>query len=434
MDESYHAVMEKQDLSRKNFLQKAQILLKHYRQGDKTVMKELLQRAKELEPELLENRRWLHRHPELGFELKETCTFVEEKLKAMGYAPQRMSKAGIVATVGKTGGKTILLRADMDALPMKEESGLDFSAAGNAAHTCGHDTHTAMLLAAAKMLKEREGRLNGCVKLMFQPDEEGTNPLGFSGAQAMLKDGILENPHVDAVVSMHIMSQSPYSAGTVYTRRGPMMSSCDTIAITITGKGTHGSMPQEGVDALNVGVHIYSALQNLTARELAPEEQGVITIGSFNGGEAANVLPEKVCLVGTMRTTVEATRTRFKKRIEAICAGMAQAFGAKAEVEFTQGIPSVYNDPALTQRVMDYTSELLGEKVPEMRTPFSGSDDLSELSQAAPTCYLILSGGTPEEGYPHPQHNPRVTFNESVLYRGAAVFANAAMEWLRENG
>ena len=223
-------------------------------------MKELLQRAKELEPELLENRRWLHRHPELGFELKETCAFVEEKLKAMGYAPQRMSKAGIVATVGKTGGKTILLRADMDALPMKEESGLDFSATGNAAHTCGHDTHTAMLLAAAKMLKEREEELNGCVKLMFQPDEEGTNPLGFSGAQAMLKDGILENPHVDAVVSMHIMSQSPYSAGTIYTRRGPMMSSCDTITITITGKGTHGSMPQEGVDALNVGVHIYSAL------------------------------------------------------------------------------------------------------------------------------------------------------------------------------
>ena len=397
-------------------------------------MKELLQRAKELEPELLENRRWLHRHPELGFELKETCAFVEEKLKAMGYAPQRMSKAGIVATVGKTGGKTILLRADMDALPMKEESGLDFSATGKAAHTCGHDTHTAMLLAAAKMLKEREEELNGCVKLMFQPDEEGTNPLGFSGAQAMLKDGILENPHVDAVVSMHIMSQSPYSAGTIYTRRGPMMSSCDTITITITGKGTHGSMPQEGVDALNVGVHIYSALQNLTARELAPEEQGVLTIGSFNGGEAANVLPEKVCLVGTMRTTVEATRTRFKKRIEAICAGMAQAFGAKAEVEFTQGIPSVYNEPALTQRVMDYTSELLGEEVPEMRAPFSGSDDLSELSQAAPTCYLILSGGTPEEGYPYPQHNPRVTFNESVLYRGAAVFANAAMEWLRENG
>ena len=397
-------------------------------------MKELLQRAKELEPEMLENRRWLHRHPELGFELHETCAFVEKKLKAMGYAPQRMSKTGIVATVGRAGGKTILLRADMDALPMKEESGLQFSAAGDVAHTCGHDTHTAMLLAAAQMLKEHEGELNGCVKLMFQPDEEGTNPLGFSGAQAMLKDGVLENPHVDAAVSMHIMSQSPHPAGTIYTRRGPMMSSCDTITITVTGKGTHGSMPQEGVDALNVGVHIYSALQNLTARELAPEEQGVLTIGSFNGGEAANVLPEKVCLVGTMRTTVEATRTRFKKRIEAICAGMAQAFGAKVGVEFTQGIPTVYNDPALTQRVIGYTSELLGEEVPEMRAPFSCSDDLSEISQVVPTCYLILSGGTAQEGHPYPQHNPRVTFEESVLYRGAAVFANTAIEWLKENG
>ena len=397
-------------------------------------MKELLQRAKQLQPELVENRRWLHRHPELGFDLTETCAFVEEKLKAMGYAPQRMSKTGIVATVGRPGGKTILLRADMDALPMKEESGLPFSATGDVAHTCGHDTHTAMLLAAAQMLKEHEGELNGCVKLMFQPDEEGTNPLGFSGAQAMLKDGVLENPHVDAAVSMLIMSQSPHPAGTIYTRCGPMMSSCDTITITVTGKGTHGSMPQEGVDALNVGVHIYSALQNLTARELAPEEQGVLTIGSFNGGEAANVLPEKVCLVGTMRTTVEATRTRFKKRIEAICAGMAQAFGAKVGVEFTQGIPTVYNDPALTQRVIGYTSELLGEEVPEMRAPFSCSDDLSEISQVVPTCYLILSGGTAQEGHPYPQHNPRVTFEESVLYRGAAVFANTAIEWLKENG
>lgn len=397
-------------------------------------MKELLQRAKQLQPELVENRRWLHRHPELGFDLTVTCAFVGEKLKAMGYAPQRMSKTGIVATVGRPGGKTILLRADMDALPMKEESGLPFAAVGSAAHTCGHDTHTAMLLAAAQMLKEHEGELNGCVKLMFQPDEEGTNPLGFSGAQAMLKDGVLENPHVDAAVSMHIMSQSPHPAGTIYTRCGPMMSSCDTITITVTGKGTHGSMPQEGVDALNVGVHIYSALQNLTARELAPEEQGVLTIGSFNGGEAANVLPEKVCLVGTMRTTVEATRTRFKKRIEAICAGMAQAFGAKVGVEFTQGIPTVYNDPALTQRVIGYTSELLGEEVPEMRAPFSCSDDLSEISQVVPTCYLILSGGTAQEGHPYPQHNPRVTFEESVLYRGAAVFANTAIEWLKENG
>lgn len=157
-------------------------------------MNKLLERAKELQPELVENRRWLHSHAEVGFELTETCAFVEEKLRELGYEPRRMSKAGVVATLGKPGGKTILLRADMDALPMKEESGLAFAAKGDAAHTCGHDLHTAMLLGAAKLLKEHESELNDCVKLMFQPDEEGTNPLGFSGRQAMLEDGILEAP------------------------------------------------------------------------------------------------------------------------------------------------------------------------------------------------------------------------------------------------
>ena len=346
-------------------------------------IQELRREAQTMQPQLTADRRRLHRNPEAGAVLPETVAYVKERLTEMGYHPQELG-GGLTATVtGTDTGRCILLRADMDALRGQEQSGLSFRSENGCMHACGHDMHTAMLLGAARLLMQHRQELSGTVKLVFQPDEEGTNPLGFSGAQAMLKDGILENPHVDAVVSMHIMSQSPYSAGTIYTRRGPMMSSCDTITITITGKGTHGSMPQEGVDALNVGVHIYSALQNLTARELAPEEQGVLTIGSFNGGEAANVLPEKVCLVGTMRTTVEATRTRFKKRIEAICAGMAQAFGAKAEVEFTQGIPSVYNEPALTQRVMDYTSELLGEEVPEMRAPFSGSDDLSELSQHA---------------------------------------------------
>lgn len=206
-------------------------------------MNKLLERAKELQPELVENRRWLHSHAEVGFELTETCAFVEEKLRELGYEPRHMSKAGVVATLGKPGGKTILLRADMDALPMREESGLAFAAKGDAAHTCGHDLHTAMLLGAAK--------------LMFQPDEEGTNPLGFSGSQAMLEDGILEDPHVDAAFSMHIWSNAPYTAGTFFSRKGALMSSCDTVTVTVTGKGTHGSMPQDGVDPINAGVHIY---------------------------------------------------------------------------------------------------------------------------------------------------------------------------------
>lgn len=397
-------------------------------------MNELLQRAKETQAELVENRRWLHCHAEVGFELRQTCAFVEGKLKEMGYEPRRMSGAGIVATVGKQGGKTVLLRADMDALPMKEESGLEFAATGDAAHTCGHDVHTAMLLGAARLLKEHEAELNGCVKLMFQPDEEGTNPLGFSGSQAMLKDGVLEDPHVDAAFSMHIWSNTPYPAGTFFSRQEALMSSCDTVTVTVTGKGTHGSMPQDGVDPINAGVHVYQAFENLIAREEPPYEQCSLTFGQFQSGSAANVLPETALLVGTLRTVSEDTRARLKKRIEAICAGMGQAFGAQIGVTFTQGIPCVYNAPALTESVLRYTRELTGEPVAIMKTPLSGSDDWSEISQKVDSCYLLLSSGTAEEGYPYSQHNPKIRFNEDVMYRGAAAYCSVALNWLRENG
>lgn len=397
-------------------------------------MKKLLERAKELQPELVQNRRWLHSHAEVGFELPETCAFVEEKLRALGYEPRRMSKAGIVATLGKPGGKTILLRADMDALPMKEESGLSFAATGDAAHTCGHDLHTAMLLGAAKMLKEHESELNGCVKLMFQPDEEGTNPLGFSGSQAMLEDGILDDPHVDAAFSMHIWSNTPYPAGTFFSRKGALMSSCDTVTVTITGKGTHGSMPQDGVDPINAGIHVFQAFENLIARETPPSEQCSLTIGQFQSGSAANVLPETAQLVGTLRTVSEATRARMKQRIEAICAGVGQAFGARIEVTFTQGIPCVYNAPALAESVMGCVGELTGQPVALMETPLSGSDDWSEISQKVDSCYLLLSSGTAEEGYPYSQHNPKICFNEDVMYKGTAAFCAVALNWLRENG
>lgn len=397
-------------------------------------MKKLLERAKELQPQLVENRRWLHSHAEVGFELHQTCAFVEERLRELGYEPRRMSGAGVVATLGKPGGKTILLRADMDALPMKEESGLEFAATGEAAHTCGHDLHTAMLLGAAKLLKEHESELNGCVKLMFQPDEEGTNPLGFSGSQAMLEDGILDDPHVDAAFSMHIWSNAPYPAGTFFSRKGALMSSCDTVTVTVTGKGTHGSMPQDGVDPINAGVHIYQAFENLLAREIPPFEQCTLTIGQFQSGSAANVLPETAQLVGTLRTVSEDTRARMKQRIEAICAGVGQAFGVQVKVTFTQGIPCVYNAPAFTESVMECVEELTGRPVGDMEVPLTGSDDWSEISQKVDSCYMLLSAGTAEEGYPWAHHNPKVTFNEDVMHKGAAAFCAVALDWLRKNG
>ncbi|WP_394968542.1 M20 family metallopeptidase [Candidatus Allofournierella merdipullorum] len=361
-------------------------------------MNKLLERAKELQPELVENRRWLHSYAEVGFELTETCAFVEEKLRELGYEPRRMSKAGVVGTLGKPGGKTILLRADMDALPMKEESGLAFAAQGDAAHTCGHDLHTAMLLGAAKLLE----------------------------------DGILEDPHVDAAFSMHIWSNAPYTAGTFFSRKGALMSSCDTVTVTV--KGTHGSMPQDGVDPINAGVHIYQAFENLLAREIPPFEQCTLTIGQFQSGSAANVLPETAQLVGTLRTVSEDTRARMKQRIEAICAGVGQAFGVQVKVTFTQGIPCVYNAPAFTESVMECVEELTGRPVGDMEVPLTGSDDWSEISQKVDSCYMLLSAGAAEEGYPWAQHNPKVCFNEDAMYEGAAAFCAVALDWLRKNG
>lgn len=239
---------------------------------------------------------------------------------------------------------------------------------------------------------------------------------------------------MDAAFSMHIWSNAPYTAGTFFSRKGALMSSCDTVTVTVTGKGTHGSMPQDGVDPINAGVHIYQAFENLLAREIPPFEQCTLTIGQFQSGSAANVLPETAQLVGTLRTVSEDTRARMKQRIEAICAGVGQAFGVQVKVTFTQGIPCVYNAPAFTESVMECVEELTGRPVGDMEVPLTGSDDWSEISQKVDACYMLLSAGTAEEGYPWAHHNPKVTFNEDVMHKGAAAFCAVALDWLRKNG
>ncbi|MXQ72409.1 amidohydrolase [Clostridiaceae bacterium DONG20-135] len=394
-------------------------------------MHQFLEEAKALEAEIIANRRYLHEHPECGFDLENTCRFVMEKLTEYGYEPKMICRSGIAATVGRP-GKTIMLRADMDALPMEEETDLPFRSKEKRAHTCGHDTHTAMLLGAAKILKQHEAELNGTVKLMFQPDEEGTSPTGISGGDVMLEAGVLENPKVDAVMSLHIMSGS-YPSGSINIRKGPMMSSSDTFEITVQGSGTHGSQPNLGVDPINVAVHIYEGLQNLIARELAPEEQACLTVGSFQSGDAANIIPDEAKITGTIRTTHENTRTAFKDRIREISEHCAAGFRAKADVKFMHGIPSVYNDPKLTEELIAYTEDMMEYPCEILEYPMSGSDDLSVISQNAPTAYFMLGSGTAEEGYLYPHHNPHILFNEEVFYKGTAMYVNAAIEWLKNH-
>lgn len=392
----------------------------------------LLDEAKQIENEIIKHRRYLHQHPECGFDLPLTTKYVFEQLKELGYEPKIICKSGIVATIGKNNGKCILLRADMDALPVSEENSLTFKSTNGNNHACGHDIHTSMLLGAAKLLKNHENELNGQVKLMFQPNEEGTSIGGLSGSEEMINNGLLSNPNVDACFSMHIMP-GQFKSGSVTTKKGAIMSSVDNVEIHIQGKGTHGSQPENGVDPINIACHIYLALQNLIARELPSYEQAVLTIGCINGGDAPNIITDTVDMRGTLRTTLESTRAHFKERITKIVEETADLFGGKATVEFLIGIPSVHNDEKLTAEVIKMTKELFNDDVIEIDHPLSGSDDISCISHAVPTTYVILGGGSHEEGYIYPLHNPHVMFNESVMYKGCALYTHIALNYLNNH-
>lgn len=390
----------------------------------------ILEEAEALADDIVADRRWLHEHPEIGFDLPQTTAYVADRLREIGLEPREIVPGGLVATIGDPSrGRCFMLRADMDALPLREETGLPFASQNGFMHACGHDAHTAMLLGAARILKAHEAELDGCVKLMFQPDEEGTAPDEICGNEAMINAGVLEDPHVDAAAAIHLMPFD-FHLGEVATRPGTGFSSIDDIDIVVHGKGGHGSRPNQLVDPFNIACHIFQGAQNLIARELDPNDQAVITFGAVNGGTAANIVPDDVRMLGTLRTVDEGTRAHLKKRMTAMCEGIADAFGGSAEVQFLRGVPSVHNDPALTRELIGYVEELTGRPVTILDKPISGSDDMSVISQAVPTAYFVVGTGTEDEGVRYPVHNARVVFDESVFAEGAAMTATMALRWL----
>ena len=394
-------------------------------------MREVWEEAQELQDQIVADRRWLHRHPEVGFALDETSAYVRRRLEEMGYEVREVCQGGLLAQVGNADrGPCVLLRADMDALPMPEESGVSFAADNGCMHACGHDTHTAMLLGAARLLKNHESELAGCVKLMFQPDEEGAPAWETTGGEAAVGAGVLENPQVDAVAALHV--QAPWlPAGAVATRPGTLCSSIDDVEITVTGRGAHGSRPHEGVDPINIACHIYLAIQSFLTREVNPADVCVCTFGSISAGEAANVIPETAHMLGTLRTQDPAVRALFHKRVPELCAAIARGFGGEAAVRFLRGVPVMVNDEALTAELSGYAEELFGEKVVPIERPSTGTDDLAFFSEQVPTCYFYLGAATPEDvenGYG--MHNPHVVFDERVFCKGAALLANSALEYL----
>ncbi len=391
-------------------------------------MNKYYKKALEINEELIVNRRTLHNYAEIGFDLPKTTAFVMKKLTEYGLTPFLVGKSGVSCTLGHP-GKTILLRADMDALTMKEKTGLDFAATNGNCHSCGHDCHTTMLLGAAKLLKQNEAKLNGTVKFMFQPAEEL-----LAGANDMIAAGILENPKVDVAIGMHIkVGYEKFDVGSITYAKGTALYSGDAVRITIQGKNAHGSTPEKGIDAINIAAHVVISLQEIIAREIPCTEHAVMIIGKIQGGDTVNTLAGSAIIEASIRATTQESRTFLKKRIKEISKNVAATFRGQAIVEFVYGIGPLYNDPTFSEEIANYCRQILvSEKVKEISTA-CGTEDFTSIAERVPSVMLNLGAGSLEEGHTYSMHNPGMMVDEKILPLGTALYAHCAAQYLENN-
>jgi hippurate hydrolase len=392
---------------------------------------EILADAQALLDDTIELRRRIHRNPEIGLTLPRTQATVLEAIDGLGLDVRKGTKTtSVVARL--TGGKpgpTILLRGDMDALPMREDTGLPFaSEVDGAMHACGHDTHVAMLVGAARILARRRAELAGSVLFMFQPGEEG-----YHGARVMLEEGLLDHgPAPTGAFALHISSR--HAAGVVAARPGPAMASGDTIQITVRGKGGHASAPHDCLDPIPIACEIVQAFQTLITRRVNVFDPAVLTIAKIEAGTTRNVVPETATLLGTVRTVSEATRDRVLEGVRRVADGIAAAHGAEATVEITRGYPVTVNDVDFAGFVLDTARELLGpERVTAMSHPIMGSEDFSYVLQRVPGTMANL-GTRPDDGPAHPNHSNRMVVNEAALASGIAMHVAVALRFFERGG
>ena len=386
-------------------------------------MNKFLKRAQELEASMKSDRHYLHQNAEVGFDLPITTKYVMDRLQEIGLEPKEICKSGVTALIeGKKPGKTYLLRADMDALSMNEENVLEFASKTNAAHNCGHDMHTAILLGAAQILKENVDELEGNVRLMFQPNEEA-----FLGSKAMIEAGVLDD--VDVASCMHMMLD--YDASNYACAPGFFSSSCDGFKITVSGKGCHGAMPHLGIDPINVGMSICTAFQQLVSRETPPKETASLTFGQFSGGNTPNIVPDKVVIQGTLRTYNAELRAKLVNRMQTIVKSAGEMYGTTVEYEVLSDVPSIYVNPEMLEEVKTYLSEIEGLTLANDNFRITPSDDMAFISEKVPTVYLLLQARVKDNPYPH--HNPKVLFDESAMTWGAAMHVQCAFEWLKNH-
>ena len=376
------------------------------------------------------DRRYLHAHAETGFDLNDTFVYVWKCLTDMGLAPRKCGKCGIIADIGQ-GKDAVLLRADMDALPIREEADIPFASRNGCMHACGHDMHTAMLLEAARLLKDRENELKGCVRLMFQPAEE---PL--LGAADMLKNGLLDGVTVHAAFMIHVLTKVDLPAGTVIVSApGVSAPAAGMFEVQIHGKGCHGAMPHTGIDPITIAAHTVLNLQQIQTRELSLTQSCALTIGMLQAGETANVIPDSAVLRGSLRAFDDETHQYLIRRVEEIAVQTAALFRGRAEVKLLGGAPTLINDENLSKAMLPALRELLGEERVLLSSELggeakksSGSEDFANVSHAVPSLMVALAAGNPADGYTYPAHHPKTAFDEAVLPVGAAVYAQMALK------
>ena len=371
---------------------------------------------------IITNRRDFHMYPELGFKEIRTSKIIAEKLSSYNLDVQtEVGKTGVVATLkGNSKGKTIALRADMDALPIQETGDLPYKSVNDGVmHACGHDGHISMLLGAAKILSSMKDKINGTIKFIFQPAEEGGG-----GARYMIEDGVLEG--VDEIYGAHLWNYQEY--GTIGVKPGPIMAAADIFEITINGKGGHGAAPQGTKDAVVIASHLIQTMQTIVGRNTNPIESTVVTIGQINGGYNFNIIADSVILKGTTRAYTEDNRNLIKCRLQEIIQGTEKMFGAKIQLDYKDGYPPVVNDVEVTNNLYNVAKSIVGENV---IPPYlsMGGEDFSYFANKVPGCFFFL-GTAPKDREPMstPQHCSHFDIDEDAMLTGTSIFVQTALE------
>lgn len=389
----------------------------------------LLEGARSLQPRTVALRRQIHRHPEQGLQLPKTQAAILHALEGLPVkVTTGKSTTSVVAVLeGERPGPTVLLRGDMDGLPLQEATGLAFaSEVDGAMHACGHDTHVAMLASSVRLLADRRDALRGKVVFMFQPGEEG-----YHGARYMIKEGLLDDS-VEKAFALHITST--LRSGVVTCRPGPIMASGDTLHIHVKGRGGHGAMPHDALDPVPAAAAMVGAIQTMLGRRISVHQPAVVTIAQIRAGTTTNIIPETALMEGTIRTLSETTRSLVHKEIREVCEHVAAAHGCTAEVRIVPGYPVTVNDDAVAQEVLDVTAAAIGERWAEpMADPLMGAEDFSYVLKEVPGALAFLGACPRGVDLLHAEanHSNRVLFDEEAMEHGVALYSAFALDALR---